>query len=142
MFAALIQRIMLDCKGNVKFVDTTDPPLIPAVATLRTAPKPDSAAAADADDDTVTSSDSPLSLVLPAAGIAGVVLLAGAVGCYVKRSRVRAAAAAAAAVASAEGEARTADGGSMASGAQSEESVQSVGSSTDGGGSQQSVEPM
>ena len=131
---------MLDCKGNVKFVDTTDPPLIPAVATLRTAPKPDSAAAAD-DDDTVTSSDSPLSLVLPAAGIAGVVLLVGAVGCYVKRSRVRAAATAAAAAAVGE-EAGTADEGSMPSCAQSEESVQSIGSSTDGGGSQQSVESM
>ena len=132
---------MLDCKGNVKFVDTTDPPLIPAVATLRTAPKPDSAAAADADDDTVTSSDSPLSLVLPAAGAAGVALLVGTVGCYVKRSRVRAAATAAAAAAVGE-EAGTADEGSMPSCAQSEESVQSIGSSTDGGGSQQSLESL
>ena len=129
---------MLDCKGNVKFVDTTDPPLIPAVATLRTAPKPDSAAAADAADDTVTSSDSPLSLVLPAAGAAGVALLVGTVGCYVKRSRVRAAATAAAAV----GEEAGTSEESMASGAQSDDSVQSVGSSTDGGGSQQSVESM
>ena len=131
---------MLDCKGNVKFVDTTDPPLIPAVATLRTAPKPDSAAAADAADDTVTSSDSPLSLVLPAAGAAGVALLVGTVGCYVKRSRVRAAATAAAAAAVGE-EAGTSEE-SMASVAQSDDSVQSVGSSTDGGGSQQSVESM